>query len=186
MNYKILSIVLLSICLMTACKNDKQEENVDVEITETPTTEIQEETKTVSQRKEKPAYFSESKKVAISLKSKNDSSVTGNVVFTQDEGIVTMVAVLNGLTPGQHAIHVLNGVDCSVDSAELEKNKETHMEDFGLFTANGEGRATITKITEKWCIGCEDESKDISSSSFFVFEGKDDLKSILACGAINQ
>jgi Cu-Zn family superoxide dismutase len=54
-----------------------------------------------------------SMELVVKLESKSESGVTGNVFFKEANGLVTMTAILNGLTEGTHAIHIHEKADCS-------------------------------------------------------------------------
>ena len=54
-----------------------------------------------------------STELVVKLESKSDSGVTGNVFFKEENGMVTMTAMLNGLSEGTHAIHIHEKADCS-------------------------------------------------------------------------
>jgi Cu-Zn family superoxide dismutase len=191
MKHKILGFTLIALCLFVSCKNDKKEtESVDeVEVMEVE--EIK-ETPTADDIKERPDYYSEKRKVTMSLDSKSGSTATGNIVFTQEEGVVTMIAVLNGLTPGEHAIHIHEKADCSSEDGTSSgghwnptaephgkwgQAEGYHKGDIGNFMADKDGRGTITKITDEWCIGCGDASKDILGKAIIVHQGVDDFTS---------
>ncbi|MBT8204051.1 MAG: superoxide dismutase family protein, partial [Eudoraea sp.] len=47
--------------------------------------------------------------------------------------------------------------------------------DIGNFTADAEGNATVTFSTDLWCLGCEDETKNIIGKAVIVHKGKDDF-----------
>ncbi|MFT5847179.1 MAG: Cu-Zn family superoxide dismutase [Psychroserpens sp.] len=198
MKKSILYISILTLGLSISCKSDKKEVPTD-------TTEVETET-TI---KDVPASTVDIKKVVMALESKSESSVTGNVVFTQDKGIVTMIAVLSGLTEGEHAIHIHEKADCSSSDGKSSGGhwnpKATphgkwgdaagyHKGDIGNFKANASGNGTITKITDEWCIGCGDETKDILGKAIIVHQGTDDFTSQpsgaagsrVSCGGIIQ
>ncbi|WP_456437122.1 superoxide dismutase family protein [Psychroserpens sp.] len=192
MKHKILGLALVAVCLFASCKSDKKETETVIEVATEETTEAATETRDASDIKEKPAYYSETRKVTMSLDSKSGSTATGNLVFTQEAGIVTMIAVLSGLTPGEHAIHIHDKADCSSDDGKSSgghwnptvqphgkwgDDAGYHKGDIGNFTANAEGRGTITKITNEWCIGCGDATKDILGKAIIVHQGTDDLTS---------
>lgn len=194
MKYKTLGIAIVTLCLFASCKNDKKdtEKVVEVEAMENTSTETTPNTASPSETKEKPAYFSEKRKVAMSLESKSDSNVSGNIIFTQEEGIVTMIAVVDGLSPGEHAIHIHEKADCSSDDGKSSGGHWNptgqphgkwgdangyHKGDIGNFTADEKGHATITQITDEWCIGCGDSSKDILGKAIIVHQGIDDFTS---------
>ena len=51
--------------------------------------------------------------IVVELESKNTTNVIGNVVFTEMEDVVTMIAEIKNLEPGKHAIHLHEKSDCS-------------------------------------------------------------------------
>src|SRR5690606_20712294 len=95
----IIILAVFSLALTTSCKNDKKE---------TPVEETVEETLILSDVKEV-------KTIEVILESKSNSTVEGTAVFTEEDGKVTMVADLSGMTPGEHAIHLHEKADCSSD-----------------------------------------------------------------------
>lgn len=193
MKHKILGLAIVAICLFVSCKSDKKEtETVVEEATTEVATEAETKTPVLTEVKEKPAYYSEKRKVTMSLDSKSGSTATGNIVFTQEGGIVTMIGVLSGLSPGEHAIHIHDKADCSSNDGKSSGGHWNptahkhgkwgdangyHKGDIGNFTANSDGRGTITKITDEWCIGCGDATKDILGKAIIVHQGVDDFTS---------
>nr|WP_321247030.1 superoxide dismutase family protein [uncultured Psychroserpens sp.] len=191
MKHSILYILILALCLNVSCKSDKKEvpNEADAVVTETES-EIKTQDNTTT--KERPAYYDETKKVIVVLDPKSNSGVKGNVVIKQEKGVVSMIAVLSGLTEGEHAIHIHEKADCSSDDGKSSGGHWNptaqqhgkwgdatgyHKGDIGNFSANANGQATISKITDEWCIGCGDESKDILGKAIIVHQGVDDFKS---------
>jgi Cu-Zn family superoxide dismutase len=132
------------------------------------------------------------KKVKIALTAKSDSNVSGNVVFTEENGTVSMTAIISGLDAGEHAIHIHETADCSSadgKSAGGHWNPTAqphgkwgdaggyHKGDIGNFSADENGNGTITFSTDEWCIDCGDETKDILNKSVIVHAGTDDFTS---------
>lgn len=175
------TLLILSMCSLiigTSCKNEKKENtNVD-EATEMNESEVT------------PA-IEEVKKLQISLESKSDSQATGNVIFTQEDGTVNMVAMVEGLSEGTHAIHIHEKADCSAADGTSTGGhwnptnqphgkwgaaEGYHKGDIGNLEANANGKATITIKTEEWCIGCGDANKDILGKAIIVHAGTDDFK----------
>lgn len=125
------------------------------------------------------------------LTSKSGSNVIGNASFTEKNGNVIFTAKMSGLSPGIHAIHIHEKSDCSAadgSSAGGHWNPtfkkhgkwgdlEYHKGDIGNFTADAKGNGTITFKTDQWCIGCEDETKNIIGKSIIVHKGVDDFTS---------
>lgn len=177
--------LLLTLCILvtvSACKKDKKE-NTEMETTET--TEMEEpaviETKT-----------EEVEKIKVALSPKSGSNVTGNAVFRQENGQVTFTAIMSGLEPGTHAIHLHETADCSADdgtSAGGHWNPTGqphgkwgdaagyHKGDIGNFNADEKGNGTITLTTDEWCIGCGDPAKDVLGKAIIVHKGADDFTS---------
>ena len=185
MRYKRI-ILLLTICIFASlvdCKSDKKE-NTETEVVETETTEIAEPAKVET--------TVEINKIKVTLNPKSGSNVTGNAVFRQEDGIVTMVAIMSGLEPGTHAIHLHETADCSSDDGKStgghwnptgqphgKWGDETgfHKGDIGNFIADEKGNGTISFTTDAWCIGCEDPAKDILGKAIIVHQGTDDFTS---------
>lgn len=193
---KRLSLILIAffaLTITTSCKEDKKE------------------TKTEEMKEDMPmeTETQEVKKLQIELEAKSDSSVKGNAVFTEEDGIVTMVAVIGGLTEGEHAIHIHEKADCSAadgTSAGGHWNPTNqphgkwgspdgyHKGDIGNFQANANGNGTITLTTDEWCIGCGDANKDLVGKAIIVHQGVDDFTTQptgdaggrVSCGGIIQ
>ena len=169
-----IGVIGLLICLTYSCKETKkeaQQENIEAEPS-------MEEVKV--------------EKVAFTMEAKSGSDVTGSVTFTEEDGKVTMLASLSGLTPGEHAIHLHEKADCSSDDGKStgghwnptsephgKWGAETgyHRGDIGNFTADEEGNATVEFSTDLWCLGCEDDTKNILGKAVIVHQGIDDFTS---------
>lgn len=177
---------MFSMCIfisLMACKNDKKE-NSEIEVIEAETTEIAE-----------PANIEntiEVKKIKVALNAKSGSNVTGNAVFRQENGKVNMVAIMSGLEPGLHAIHLHETADCSSDDGKSTGGHWNptgqphgkwgdatgyHKGDIGNFNADANGNGTISFTTDQWCIGCGDPAKDIIGKAIIVHQGSDDFTS---------
>ena len=132
------------------------------------------------------------KKLQFALDPKSGSNAQGMVTFTEENGAVTLEAHINGLTPGVHAIHVHQKADCSSDDGKSSGGhwnptfaphgawgSETgfHRGDIGNFMADETGHGMITFSTDLWCLGCEDETKDLLGKAIIVHQGEDDLSS---------
>ena len=131
------------------------------------------------------------KTAIVNIQSKSGSNVTGNVTFTETNGKVTMKAEVIGLSEGNHAIHIHAVGDCSAEDGKsagghwnpTNKNHGKWMEepfhtgDIGNLVANAEGKGTIERETDLWCIDCDDESKNITGKAIIIHEGPDDFSS---------
>jgi Cu-Zn family superoxide dismutase len=142
------------------------------------------------------------------IEAKSDSNISGSVDFNEANGIVTMTANISGLTEGNHAIHIHAIGDCSAadgTSAGGHWNPTNvnhgrwgqspfHIGDIGNIVADTEGNGTITRETDLWCIGCDDESKNIVGKAIIIHAGPDDFTSQpagaagprIGCGEIIQ
>lgn|SRR5690554_3369381 len=168
-------IAVFTLTMTTSCKNEKKETTTE-DTLETP--------------KETPVK--EVIKLQVALEPKSDSQVKGNAVFTEEDGVVTMVTVLSGLTEGEHAIHLHEKADCSAADGTSSGGHWNptnqphgkwgspdgyHKGDIGNLQADANGNATITFTTDEWCIGCGDTNKDIIGKAIIVHEGVDDFVS---------
>jgi len=131
----------------------------------------------------------DAKTLTVALEPKSGTAVTGNATFTEKNGKVTFTAKMTGLQPGVHAIHIHEKSDCSAPDASsagghwnptFKKHgkwgvAEYHKGDIGNFTADAQGNGSITLTTEEWCIGCEDETKNILGKGLIVHQGADDF-----------
>ncbi|MDX1462511.1 MAG: superoxide dismutase family protein [Marinirhabdus sp.] len=167
---------------LTSCKNENDKKEADdQEVTEVKTEKI---TKTDAS--------SDKNMVRFRLLPKSNSGATGRVSFKEKDGMVTFEAVINGLEPGMHAIHIHENADCSAedgtsagghwnptfeDHGKWGDTAGYHKGDIGNFEANDQGQGTITMTTDQWCIGCGDEKKDILGKSIIVHQGADDFTS---------
>ncbi|WP_242086705.1 superoxide dismutase family protein [Aestuariivivens sediminis] len=168
------TVVLLSIL---GCKNEKKD-----------AVESQDE---VSVEKEM-APTPESKKLTITLEPKSDSNVNGQVTFKEENGMVTMTAIMSDLEPGTHAIHLHETADCSSADGKSTGGHWNptsqphgkwgdeagyHKGDIGNFTADEKGNGLIQFTTDEWCMGCDDVNKNILGKAVIVHAGEDDLTS---------
>ncbi|RED42718.1 Cu-Zn family superoxide dismutase [Winogradskyella eximia] len=173
-NLKLL-VLTFAVVFTTACKDT----------TKTADTTIKTETEEIKDN------ISSEKKLSITLSPKSDSNVEGTINFSEKNGIVTMAGTVTGLEEGEHAIHIHEKADCSAADGTSSGGHWNptgqphgawgdkagyHKGDIGNLTANANGRATITKSTNEWCIGCGDETKDILGKAVIVHIGIDDLK----------
>ncbi len=132
------------------------------------------------------------KTLEISINAKSGSSTSGKITFTEKRGQVTLEAHINGLTAGNHAIHIHETADCSSDDGKSAgghwnptfENHGTwgnetgyHRGDIGNFNANDNGHGMITFSTDLWCLGCDDANKNIIGKAIIVHQGADDLTS---------
>lgn len=150
------------------------------------------------------------KTLTVEMMPRSGSEVEGTVTFTQKNDEVTMEANFSGLTAdGEHAIHIHDNADCSADDGTSagghwnptdEKHGKWgdaegfHDGDIGNLTADAEGNATMEFTTDKWCIGCDDDQKNIIGHGIIVHKDADDFTSQpsgaagsrVSCGEITE
>jgi len=130
--------------------------------------------------------------ITFMMEPKSDSKVKGEVSFTDENGTIIMTGTFSGLSEGEHAIHLHETADCSSDDGKStgghwNPTNEPHGKwgdatgyhkgDIGNFTADAEGNATVAFSTDQWCIGCEDDNKNILAKAVIVHQGVDDFTS---------
>ena len=177
---KKLQTTALALLLITAfgCKQAKKE-------AEKTTEEVEETVEQVAEKMDPEV-------ITFSMEPKSDSNVSGEVVFTQDEGQVIMRATFLGLDEGEHAIHLHEKADCSSadgtstgghwnptyeQHGKWGSEDGYHKGDIGNFTADADGNGTVEFMTDEWCIGCGDDTKDILGKAVIVHQGVDDYTS---------
>lgn len=197
---KIRTILLSSLAtvMLFACETGGEEKDktkkTDQKVSKSP----EEEQK---KKKNKP-------ELTVVMESKSDSNAEGNIKLKEKDGKVFMKVEMKGLTTGEHAIHIHEKGDCSADDGtsagghwnptEDKHGKwgkhEFHMGDIGNLVADKKGKVSFEFETEKWCIGCDDKTKNIIGKSFIVHAGPDDFESQpsgdagarVACGVIEM
>ncbi len=158
--------------------------------------EVKKETKEASEEMEEAIEKVQEEEavetIKFTMEPKSDSSVQGEVVFTEENGGVKMTATFSGLSEGEHAIHIHEKADCSSADGKSTGGhwnptnephgnwgaaEGYHKGDIGNMTADTEGNATLEFSTDQWCIGCDDENKNIVGKAVIVHQGVDDLTS---------
>ena len=148
--------------------------------------------KTVEKTEEvSPSSISQEKKeIIVQLEPKSGSKSIGKLIFKEVDGVVSLEAKFQGLTPGMHAIHIHKKADCSsIDGKSAGghwnptfKNHGKwgdeggyHKGDIGNFEIDESGDGKIIMETNEWCIGCEDDTKNILGKAIIVHQGTDDF-----------
>ncbi len=177
---KKIKLVALALAVGTFynCKEVKKEAQEAAEEAETAVEEMKEEIAVES--------------IKFTMEPKSESTVKGEVSFTEENGEVKMIAVLTGLTEGEHAIHIHDKADCSSADGKSTGGhwnptsephgkwgaaEGYHKGDIGNFIADAEGNATKEFTTDQWCIGCDDPNKNIVGKAVIVHQGVDDFES---------
>ena len=184
---KKVSLIIASamVIFATSCKENKKEAENDMDNSEMTEETMEEEE--MDEMKD-----AEMKKAMASLQAESDSNLSGKVMFTEENGEVTMKAEIMGLSEGDHAIHIHEKGDCSsadgksagghwnpTDQPHGKWGSEEgyHKGDIGNFKTNADGLGTISITTNEWCIGCDDDTKNIVDKAIIVHDGQDDFTS---------
>ena len=150
--------------------------------------------KTVEKTEEvSPSSISQEKKeIIVQLEPKSGSKAVGKLIFKEVDGVVSLEAKFQGLTPGMHAIHIHEKADCSsvdgksagghwnptfTNHGKWGNEGGYHKGDIGNFNVIDNGYGKITMETTEWCIGCEDDTKNILGKAIIVHQGTDDFTS---------
>jgi Cu-Zn family superoxide dismutase len=174
----VLSFLVLIFITFISCKKEKKDPKIAVE-------KIEEEVK--------PSISSlEKKGIEIKLESKSGSKAKGKIYITETNGVVNLIGEFIELTPGMHAIHIHEKADCSsIDGKSsgghwnpiFKKHGKWgdkdgyHKGDIGNFEVNENGAGSIEMKTDEWCIGCEDDTKNILGKAIILHQGTDDFTS---------
>ncbi|MCB0488214.1 MAG: superoxide dismutase family protein [Cyclobacteriaceae bacterium] len=184
------SMIAIFISLLVACTPAKKEEATDETMAE-----------------EQPAATEEVTASAV-LNSASGSSVTGTANFTQTgDMMVRMSLEVQGLTPGEHALHLHEKGDCSAPDATsagghwnpggMDHGKrgegQYHAGDVINLTADENGNVSWSDEISGWTIG-GDISTNILNHAVIIHDGQDDFMTQptgaaggrVACGVITQ
>ncbi|ADQ82246.1 superoxide dismutase family protein [Riemerella anatipestifer] len=124
------------------------------------------------------------------IQSKSNTNTKGTATFTQKAKTVTLNIDVHNLTPGKHAIHIHEFGDCSAKDGSSAgghwnptghhhgkwETEHFHRGDIGNLNADKNGHATLTFSTDKWCLGCKDETKNLYNKSIIIHAGEDDYR----------
>ncbi len=171
-----MELALLVLLVAFSCKETKKESSEANDEMEDTMEEVTEEVTTIK----------------FMMEPKSESDVKGDVTFTEEDGEVQMTAMLTGLSEGEHAIHIHQTADCTAADGsstgghwnptnephgKWDANEGYHKGDIGNFMADAEGKATVEFSTDEWCIGCDDQNKNILGKGVIVHQGVDDYTS---------
>ena len=140
-----------------------------------------------------PSSISQEKKeIIVQLEPKSGSKSIGKLIFKEVDGVVSLEAKFQGLTAGMHAIHIHEKADCSsvdgksagghwnptfTNHGKWGNEGGYHKGDIGNFEVDESGYGKRIMETTEWCIGCEDDTKNILGKAIIVHQGTDDFTS---------
>ncbi|MFB9120555.1 superoxide dismutase family protein [Bergeyella porcorum] len=125
------------------------------------------------------------------IKGKSNTETQGTAKFTQKGKTVELdMNVYKLKSYGLHAAHIHENGDCSAADGSSagghwnptqEKHGkwghgEHHAGDLGNLKADKDGVARMIMTTDKWCLGCKDEKKNIIGKSIIIHAKADDFK----------
>ena len=120
----------------------------------------------------------------IGLNPKSGSNAAGFALLSEKNSLVKLSVTIRGLDEGTHAIHLHEKADCSSDDGKSTgghwnptfeshgawgSEKGYHKGDIGNFEVGADGIGRIHFETDEWCIGCEDEAKNILGHPVSVY-----------------
>lgn len=174
MNMKFFSLLVVGAALaFSSCGRDKETKEPE-ELFTTDNTEA-----------ESHAHVAE-----VVLSEANASGLTGTAIFTDNHKNVTLTVKLQNVkTPGLHAIHIHQNGDCSAPDASSAgghwnptddhhgkwETEHFHKGDIGNIDIKEDGTGSLTFTTDKWCVACDDSTKDVVGKSIIIHEGIDDF-----------
>ena len=150
-----------------------------------------------------PAAPAQAMAVAHLQPAEASSGISGTVTFSQEEGGVHVHAVVSGLTPGKHGLHIHVKGECvpPFTSAGDHLNPYDydhgcppanirHLGDLGNVEVGPDGKGTYDQVVDK--ISLVDPEHQIEGRSLILHEGEDDCKTQpsgnsgarIACGVI--
>ena len=124
------------------------------------------------------------KEISIEKKKINDSLVRATVItkYTTGDEVKEDVQVIEG-TPGE----VNSKLEVYKKEILMQNSEEPHgawgsdtgyhRGEIGNFNADDTVHGMITFSTDLWCLGCEDETKDLLGKAIIAHQGEDDLSS---------
>jgi len=122
------------------------------------------------------------------LAAKSASTLMGSATFVSEAGQVTLVVEVEGVEPGEHAVHLHEFGDCSSEDGKSAgghwnpshenhgqwDQAPFHLGDIGNLSVGEEGRGTITLTTDRWSIGTGQDN-DVVGRAVIVHAGVDDF-----------
>ncbi|MDT0691620.1 superoxide dismutase family protein [Salegentibacter sp. F188] len=178
-----ISLLICASVFVFGCKNEGENNETDLETTTG--------TELTTEQDEMPAS-EEEKEITVDLEAKSGSNLSGTVTFTEENGEVRMQGTISGLSEGTHAIHLHEKADCSAEDGtsagghwnptnephgEWGDSEGYHKGDIGNFQVDSNGEGNVSMSTDQWCIGCDDDNKNIVGKAVVVHDGVDDYTS---------
>jgi Cu-Zn family superoxide dismutase len=120
---------------------------------------------------------------------KSNSDVFGEVKFFDSLGNIYLEANIEGLSYGEHAIHIHQFGDCSSEDGKSAgghwnpsnqnhgqwDHHHFHLGDIGNILADSLGKGEISLATKLWCLDCPDSMRNIIGKSIIIHQGADDF-----------
>lgn len=183
MKFQVTSLML--IFTMAACSGGKKDSESKDKSGDEKSKKEEKNTAKNEKDKNKPMH------AMVKIQAKSGSKLTGKVHFTQKNGKVKMEAKIANAGEGKHAIHIHQKGDCSAKDGKSAGGhwnptnvdhgkwgeKPYHRGDIGNIEVDTSGKGSISRTTNEWCIGCDDNKKNIIGKAIIVHKGPDDFSS---------
>ncbi len=110
------------------------------------------------------------KKIKIALEPESDKDAFGKVVLKEEDGNITITALVSGLSTGEHPVLVEDIKNAIVKTS------------IGILIADENGNGTISNTSEFWCFDCEENDKRILGKKIVIYQSDD--KTEVNCSGI--
>ena len=128
--------------------------------------------------------------ITTPIKSINGSGLRGEATFKElENGAIDLTVRLNGVSPGEHAVHLHENGDCSavdgssagghwnpmdVSHGHRLEDEQFHLGDIGNITVGADSSGLFTMEVEGWTIG-GDSTSNILQKAIIIHAGPDDF-----------
>src|SRR5688500_7486270 len=127
---------------------------------------------------EQQAEQEEDRTATAKMEAASGSKVTGEAMFTDQDGKVRFELTVENLTPGEHAVHLREKGDCSAEDASSAgghwnptmkphgkrgDGTSYHKGDIGNMNVGDDGKGTMNVTVDGWSIRSEEHTSELQS-----------------------
>lgn len=176
-----LAYIICFLFLLTGCKNDPKSEPETQSTTETEQVAEQ----TPSKRPKKETY--EMRKVRLELTPLNGATVDIKSVFSDQAGSVAVMGSIKGAPNTVYQAEIMEFKSGNLNDFSKSNLKEWYTKSGKLdpVSTDDNGRAIINYKTSDWCIGCNDDNRNIKGKVLVISEVKNSNTVYVAASSIN-
>lgn len=176
-----LTYIICFLFLITSCKNDPKSEPETQTTTETE--QVVEQTTT--KRPKKETY--EMRKVRLELTPLNNAAVDIKSVFSDQAGSVAVMGSINGAPNTVYTAEIMEFKSSNTSDFTKTNLKKwsTNSGKFDPVSTDDNGRAIINYKTSDWCLGCDDDNRNIKGKVLVISEGENSNTTYVAASVIN-